>query len=184
MNNPTRDTTPSRAPCAALRAGLLLIAVALTLSGCSMFGLFGGGGDRKQKPQERIRVKSVSLAMSSEANDRWPVRVELVRVRDERLAEALLRIETANWFGAEGDGFHKANPQAIYDEWEVVPGTAIGPFKIRKRGRFAGVLFCGTREPRPPERIARRGDMMIYVDDEGCNVSKRESSKRSWWKLW
>ena len=168
-----------------IRAGLLLIAMAVTLSGCSMFGLFGGGGeDRKQKPQERIKVKSVSLAMSPDANERWPVRVELVRVKDERLAKSLLLIKTENWFGEEGEGFQKANPQALYDEWEVVPGTAIGPFKTRKRGRYAGVLFCGTRVPRPPERISRKGHMMIHVDDQGCNVNKLEKPRRRWWWPW
>ena len=169
-----------------LRASLVSVA-ALALGGCAALRLVGLGGDDDgpQKPQDPVRVNSVSLAMSEQANEGWPARVELVRVRDETLAGVLLRIETPDWFGAGGDGFRRANPAALYHGWEVVPGTTIGPFKTRKRGRFAGILFCGTRPPSPPPlRLDRSGHLMIYVDKEGCNVTEREDDGKKWWKPW
>jgi len=170
------------------RAGLVALVVALTLTaqGCMLLGLarsvgIGGKGDGLQKPKEPVRVKSVSLVMSENANQQWPVRVELVRVRDEALAEVLLRMEARDWFQAAGQGFRQANPSELYNEWEVVPGTNIGPFKVRKRGRFAGILFCGTRTPEPPLRLKRSGNLMIYIDDAGCSVTNRDGASRGGW---
>lgn len=117
--------------------------------------------------------------MSPTSNAGWPARVELVRVRDETLAGVLLRIEAANWFGDEGFSFRQANPLALYDAWEIVPGTNIGPFDIDERGDFAGVLFCDLRRARPPMRLPRGGDLMIYIDNEECNVTG--ASDGGWW---
>ena len=151
--------------------------LALTAAACGWFG-----GDDVQEPRNPIRVRSVSLAMSTESNGGWPVRVELVRVRDETLAGVLLRIEARNWFGDEGLGFRQANPLALYNAWEVVPGTNIGPFDIDERGDFAGVVFCGTRQPRPPLRLPQGGDLLIYIYNEGCNVTDAaEDSNGGWW---
>lgn len=157
----------------------LLLGVALVAAGCSLIPGLGGGRnpDAPQKPKNPVRLKTVSLAMSKEANSGWPAKVELVRVRDEGLANVLLRIKAADWFGTEGDAFRQANPFAQYDAWEVVPGTNIGPFKTRRRGRFAGVLFCGIQSERPPYRMHRDGNVMIYIDDEGCTVTGTSDAK-------
>ena len=153
---------------------------ALVAAACSWFG----GDDGVREPNNPIRVRSVSLAMSAGSNGGWPARVELVRVRDETLAEVLLRIDARNWFGNEGLGFRQANPLVLYNAWEIVPGTNIGPFDIDERGDFAGVAFCGTREPRPPLRLPAGGDLLIYLDDEGCNVTGAAEDSDAWWWPW
>ena len=145
-------------------------------------GWLGFGNDGIQEPDNPIRVRTISLAMSSETNDSWPVRVALVRVNDKALADMLLRIEASNWFGDEGFGFRQANPLALYDDWEVVPGTNIGPFDIDQKGKFAGILFCDLRQSRPSLRLPYGGDVAIYIDSEGCNVTEAaEESGRGWW---
>lgn len=158
----------------ALAIGLL---AALALAGCRLFG----GGDGRQKPRDPVRVRSVTMVMSATANEGWPAPLELVRVRDEALVAALLRIDAEDWFGAGGEDFRHANPAAFYDAWEIVPGTDSGPYATRPRGRFGGVLFCGTRLPTPPQRLLASGHLTIHIDDEGCDVAERPRGKRWWW---
>jgi len=136
---------------------------AAALTGCGLLQF--GGGD---SPQPRIRVSWVSVAMMPDVNERWPVPVELVRVGDESLVQTLLQIETGDWFGEAGDNFRLANPDAVFDSWEIVPGTSIAPVNVARHGRMGGVLFCGLREPSPPVRVAHRGWLRILVNESGC----------------
>lgn len=155
---------PVRRP-AALRSRLCpALLAAIVLSGCS------SGGDVKP-PVPPVRVTKVSLTMLPDINQGWPVEVELVRVRDEALVGVLLQIDGKKWFDETGPGFRLAHPDAVFDHWEIVPGTAIGPFDIRRRGRFGGVLFCGLREPVPPVRVAHEAEVQIVVDESGCTVN-------------
>ena len=151
--------------------------LALALGGCAMFR-----GDGTQKPRDATKVRSVTVVMSETANQGWPVALEMVRVGDEALVATLLRIEATDWFATAGEAFRHANPTAVFDAWEVVPGTTIGPFETRMRGRLAGVLFCGTRLATPPQRMAEGGHLTIYVDDEGCDVTKQARDRR--WLPW
>ncbi len=163
--------------------GSALLAVLVQMTGCGILGGLGGlvGGSDKEKitkPSQPLKVKNVSLNMLPAANQNWPVAVELVRVRDVELVDALLRIKTEDWFGEAGNNFRQAHPDALYDAWEVVPGTNVGPFKVRKRGRFAGVLFCRTRAGSPPLRFNRNGNVVINIDNTGCTPSGGKRARR------
>lgn len=158
--------------------GLVLAAALVQMTGCAnpvtnMIPGVGGGGNKEQveKPAKLLKVKTISLNMLPGTNENWPVAVELVRVRDMALVDTLLRISTEEWFGEMGESFRQAHPEALYDAWEVVPGTQVGPFRVRERGKFAGVLFCRTRQETPPLRFLKNGEVTINIDNSGCTPS-------------
>jgi len=117
-----------------------------------------------------LKLKSVSINMEAGANGNQPARVELVRVPDERLMSELVSLDAAAWFGREGEAFRGAHPKAVYDRWEPVPGLSTGPHDVRLDGKYAGVLFCETREGSPPLRVERDGTLTIVIDDSGCRI--------------
>lgn len=136
------------------------------------------------EPARPLKLKTISLSMSAEANDNWPVPVELVRFEDATLADILLRKDAQNWFDGEGEDFRRAHPEVRSDSWEVVPGTLVGPFEMRMRGKLAGVLFCGTRQPAAPLRVERKGNVVINIDDTGCTLTGGAPSKERSWLPW
>lgn len=122
------------------------------------------------KVDDPLKLRNISITMEAGTNGDRPARVELVRVRDARLVPQLIAIDPADWFGAEGEAFRGANPKAVYDSWEPVPGLGSGPHDVRVRGKFAGVLFCKTREASPPLRVERDGSLTVVIDESGCRI--------------
>jgi len=170
--NPRSQNQSLETRVAAVRRFLFLIPVllvALLGTGCSFLGIFSN----PDRPDPRTRVTWITLTVLPDVNDNWPVAVEYVRVREEPLMDVLLRMGANEWFEAAGDAFRLSQPEAVFDQWEIVPGTSIGPIEVRRRGRFGGVLFCGLRgTPPPPVRVAERGRVQIVVDNSGCTVSR------------
>ena len=186
-------------PCRILAALLVLTVV----NGCALLGRLGFG-DGADKPNPKIGVSWVSVAVLPGVNQNWPVSVDLVQVRQEALVELLLQMDPVEWFGGGGEGFRLAHPDAVLNQWEVVPGTAIEPERVRRRGRFGGVLFCGLREPTPPIRVAHKGRLRVTVDESGCALngvnrktqsadgpeqgeepgSVKNKPRYRWWKFW
>ena len=159
-------------------AGLATMLLAL-LSGCG-----GGSGERAEEPLRPLRVEHMTLVMPAGVNDDWPARVELVRVTDNRLVAQLLGIEAGSWFDEAGERFRLAHPEAFFDAWEIVPGTAAGPVGIEVDGDVSGVLFCKTSMPSPPLKFERDGDVTVHIGDEGCTLSGGEPSREpSLWDL-
>jgi len=148
-----------------LVAGALWVALCCLLTvGCA------SKSESPTKPARPLKVRNISLVMLPNANEAWPVKVELVRVKDVALVDALLGMETGEWFGEAGRAFRQAHPQVVHDSWEVVPGTNVGPFAVQRRGRFAGVLFCDTKQPSPPLKFERNGEVTVSVGDAGCSL--------------
>ena len=139
-----------------------LVLSAALLVGCA------GKSEKPTKPR-RLRMDSVTLVMAAEVNDNWPVAVQLVRVGDADLLRELLAIESGAWFDGEGDKFRSANPNALFETWQVVPGTVVGPVSVRTRKRLAAVLFCNL-SGRVPQRIEREGAIVVRIEDDGCKV--------------
>lgn len=142
----------------------------LTVYGCAAESV-------RTEPARPLRIETATLSLAPEANSRRPVRVSLVRVVDERLAENLLATAGSEWFEGGGrEAFLAAHPTAVHDWWEIVPGTTIGPFDLRSRGVFAGVLICGVGS-RVPVRVERDGELRIGIDDDGCRIEGGEPSR-------
>lgn len=132
-----------------------------------------------------VKVKQVSLIMAPGANGNRPARVELVRVEDERLVADLIATDTSAWFGETGDAFKRAHPSASYDDWELVPGHAVGPVNVKRKGRFAGILFCNAQSGSTPFRVQRDGHLTVAIDDTGCRlegVGRKKKSVRRFWR--
>ena len=150
-----------------------MAATAAMLGGCGTTG--GGAGTAV------LTVETVTLRMASGVNDNWPVPVELVRVADQEALDQLLAMNAADWFGASGEAFRVANTDALYDAWEIVPGTTAGPFDVRVAGRFKGVLFCDVKgeEPQLAAPFERDGDVLVSVKDTGCLLAGGCASRRA-----
>lgn len=127
-------------------------------------------GRDPSKVDDPLKLENVSITMAEGANGDRPARVELVRVRDERLVSQLVAIEASAWFDGEAEAFHSANPTSVYDRWEPVPGLGSGPHRVKVKGRFAGVLFCDTRDASPPMRVEHDGDLTVVIDRTGCRI--------------
>lgn len=158
----------------------LLIAASLPAllfaAGCAAMG---GNGAGPAPPT--LAVETLTLRMASGVNSDWPVPVELVRVPDPAALDQLLEMNAAEWFGGGGEAFRIANTDALYDAWEVVPGTTTGPFDIRVAGRYNGVLFCDVRAEEPPLAVPfeRDGDVLVSIGDEGCSLAGGCASRRA-----
>lgn len=120
--------------------------------------------------KEPVDIDRMSFDMAAGANRDRPARLEMVRVNDDDLVRELVGIATEDWFGDAGEAFRSANPNAVYDVWEVVPGRAAGPFKVDAKGDLAAILFCDTQEAPPPLRVGRGGDVTVHVTAGGCEV--------------
>lgn len=143
---------------------------ALLLASCA-------GRDDPTAVERPLKLKRLTVDMAALANDRWPARLDLVRFEDASLADELLRVQTDAWFAGGRQTFERAHPEALFDSWEVVPGTVTGPFDVKAEGKVAGVLFCGTRTPPPPLRVERDGEVVLYVDEQGCSLGGGAPSK-------
>ena len=127
--------------------------------------------------KDPVDIKRMSFDMRPGANGDRPARLELVRVEKERLVRELVGIATADWFGPAGAAFRSANPDAVYDAWELVPGRSAGPFDVKMRGKRAAILFCDTVAKPPPLRLVRDGLVNVRVLADGCEV-EGERTKR------
>lgn len=149
---------------ARLSVALLVVLVAAGCAGRDPFAI-----------DDPLKLKRVSLAMAAGANYNRPARVELVRVGDKRLLDELIATDTTAWFDDVGEAFHRANPRAVFNAWELVPGHVSGPVDVKAKGRFAGVLFCDSPPGSAPFRIERDGNLTVVIDDNGCRL---EGGKR------
>ena len=157
------------------------LTLAALLYGCGWFS----GPPGPEPPERPLRLRQIELEMIEDPSRSMPVRVELVRVADARLMPEILGIDTRDWFGEGGQSFRSAHPEAIYDSWEIVPGTAIGPFAMQVDGDVAGVLFCDTLAAPPPLRFELDGAVRVTIDDDGCELSGGESSRSGInWFFW
>ena len=149
-----------------MRASALLVA-GLLVTACGSNGV-----------KDPVDIDRMSFDMPAGANGNRPARLEMVRVGDDGLVRELVGIATEDWFGPTGEAFRSANPDALYDAWELVPGRAAGPFDVAVRGDFAAVLFCDTRTKPPPLRLMRDGRVNVRVVADGCAVDGGRRAER------
>ena len=157
-----------------MRKSIAAFLASFMLAGC--LGNQSGGGD-DTSPRRFLKLERIQFAMAPAVNDNWPVRVDLVRVKEADLISELLRIETGAWFSGRRTAFRNANPDALVDSWEVVPGTVVGPFEAEVGGDVEGVLFCELRSPPPPLRFDRDGEVVVKIEADGCMLTGGEPSE-------
>ena len=137
---------------------------------CALLLVAGCAGRDPGAIDDPLKLRNVSITMEAGSNGNRPARVELVRVPDARLISQLVAIDAAAWFGGEDEPFRRANPKAVYDRWEPVPGLSSGPHDVKVRGEYAGILFCETQERSPPFRLERDGNLTVVIDRSGCRI--------------
>ena len=162
-----------------MKTMLAALLVPIVIAGCT------GGRETITEPARALELDRISLAAAPGTNDNWPVRVELVRVRDVALVRQLLHIQTEAWFAESSHAFRQSHPEGFIYSWEVVPGTVVGPVDVAVEGPVAGVLFCETPSSPLPIRFERDGDVVVRIDDEGCAlIGGQPSKKSSLWSAW
>lgn len=73
----------------------------------------------------KVEVDRIQIVADSDANDRRPIPVDLVRVGSVTLAEKLAAVPAADWFNNRRQ-IQQDNPGSIgVVSWEVVPGQRI-----------------------------------------------------------
>lgn len=125
-----------------LGTAAFLLGVAIALSGCSLFGpsiLFGG--------KATLEVGRVP----PQANDDFPIAVDLVTVYDAKLEERLSAVAASVWFTSERDSIGRAFPSKAFRvwSWEWVPGQEVAPapgFSYR-RGARSTFVFASYSAP-------------------------------------
>lgn len=155
---------------------LTILTALFVLSSCGLIDTVLGipksesaGGTRPNS----LKLKRVSLTMDKDANDNWPVTVEIVRINDTMLVKEMLAISSDEWFKEKGKKFKSANPKAYFDRWEIVPGTSVEDSRPQRvKGRVGGVLFCDLQEPVPAQRISISGHILVRVGSEGCEIER------------
>ena len=160
------------------------LTVVIDDSGCRI-----EGGRPRQSILDRLRRSKrveLSFAVPGEANGNRPVRVELVRLDDPDLVPTLARLSGSQWFGQARAAFRSTNPEVLMDDWELVPGSSYGPFRLGVNDNVHGVLFCGAAGR--PLRVPWESEVNVEVGDRGCRLAGTDASRRSWnpltWSAW
>ena len=158
-------------------AFLGIVFLVTVLGGCSSIL-----GEDEPSAAIKVELEMISLSMPQGANGNWPARIELVRSSLKAgHGEQLLRIDTQSWFDKDRTAFRAAHPQAVFDYWEVVPGTTIGPFEAEVAEEVEGILFCGVRSYPPPLRLDKGGELKVNIDDGGCTIEQLKEPAGNWW---
>ena len=159
------------------RTACITLVLLFTATSC---GLFGGGGSKKEqttKPKDNLNLRTVTVTMAPNANNGWPASIELVRVTDADLVTELLAITPQDWFGAKGEAFKLAHPEAYFNQWQPVPGSSTPAENVAVRSRVAGVLYCNLPGISAPSRVRQDGHIVIRITEHGCEVDSRRKSR-------
>lgn len=136
----------------------------------------GGDAGTSTVPDRPVFIDSVLFHAETGVNGNRPVRVTLVQAQEMPLVSDLLRTLPSAWFGEAGEAFRAAHPRVYYDDWEVVPGTAPGPFPLAVSEWVSAVLFCAVASDAPAQRVETSGDLVIRISDAGCTVLEADAA--------
>ena len=147
--------------------GALVLATVLTMHGCG-----GGGAQAPQTPESSlpVQIDSITFEMVAEANNGRPVKVALVQFATPSLGERLAEITPQDWFGAKGETFRNAHPDAYYDDWESGLGHITGPFELVVDEYVSAMLFCETLGSDTALRVSAEGDLAVHIETTGCEI--------------
>lgn len=97
----------------------------------------------------RVKVDTLSIAVSTQANLDTPIAVDAVLVRNAQLLDALLDLPSAKWF-AQRDQWRRDHPDDLtVVSYEVVPGQQIAaaPFAFGGQRGAGVVVFANYQTP-------------------------------------
>lgn len=89
------------------------------LSGCSSFLNVGHWFSNFR---ENKTLKTISLVSDTDANEGYPVALDVVFVSDKKVLDTLNQLRSAEWFSGKSD-YIRNNPKLLTVlSWEIVPG--------------------------------------------------------------
>lgn len=89
------------------------------LSGC---GSFISVGDWFSNFQSNKKLQNISIFSDADANEGYPVAVDVVFVSDQKVLDFLSGLRSAEWFLNKSD-YMRNNPKLLtIFAWEIVPG--------------------------------------------------------------
>jgi type VI secretion system protein len=121
----------------------------------------------------RVSTRAFTLAAAPEANDRSPVPVDLVLVRDPALVEVMGALSARAWFESRVQ-LARDHPDAFESrEWELVPGQRIEiDFPFRSHKGEALYVFANYRSPGAHRvRVDLLKHFTIVLEREGFSVA-------------
>ena len=138
-------------------------------------------------------VEALVFVTKAGTNRNRPIRATLTRTADGAAVLRLLATENTAWFASEKNRFASDFPESITEEFELVPGTVIGPIPVASDRRRANLLFCEAQGTSAPIPIEEDGVVRIALDEEGCTIeSTTPPQSESWlqrlnplqWDIW
>ena len=130
------------------------------------------------------RVEALVFVTKAGTNGNRPIRATLTRTADGAAVLRLLATENTAWFASEKSRFASDFPESITEEFELVPGTVIGPIPVASDRRKANVLFCETQGPSAPIPVEEDGVVRIALDEEGCTIKSTTPPQSESWLQW
>jgi type VI secretion system protein len=97
----------------------------------------------------KVRVDTLAIAVSTQANLDTPIAVDAVLVRNPQLLDALLGLPSSKWF-AQRDQWRRDHPDDLaVVSYEVVPGQQIAaaPFAFGGKRGAGVVVFANYQTP-------------------------------------
>jgi type VI secretion system protein len=117
------------------------------LAGLAMSALLALAGCSASLP--RVKVDTLAIAVSTQANLDTPIAVDAVLVRNTQLLDALLDLPSAKWF-SQRDQWRRDHPDDLtVVSYEVVPGQQIAaaPFAFGGKRGAGVVVFANYQTP-------------------------------------
>lgn len=125
----------------------------------------------------RVSTRAFTLQARPEANDRSPVPVEVVLVKDEALVAALAALSARAWFDSRLQ-LARDHPDAFETrQWELVPGQRLEvefPFGSRRGSAlfvFANYLSAGAHRV----RVDRLERFTIILEGDGFVIAEGDA---------
>ena len=112
-------------------------------------------------------VEGLVFITKAGTNRNRPIRATLTKTADGAAVLRLLATENTAWFASEKNRFASDFPESITEEFELVPGTVIGPIPVASDRRRANLLFCEAQGASAP----------IPIEEDGV-VKNQRSTRR------
>jgi hypothetical protein len=159
--------TPGQQAHSAGKALPCLVLLALLATGCSPVQLV-----KKMFSGELV----VEVLVDPKLNQGSALAVDLVVIKDKKLAPVVLEMSARDWF-RQREQFARDHPSGFMTwSWEVVPGEAVEPRAVEVgRGVETAVVFADYLAPGPHrEQVDPRRHLVLYLGERGFGVRPRE----------
>jgi type VI secretion system protein len=118
---------------------------------------------------------SLSVAISSTANQNSPVAVDVLLIKDKSFLKTAQSLSAGDWFTKKLQ-IQRQFPKAMeVKSWEWVPGQTVAPITFGVPGDTRGaMMFANYASPGPHSApLPMGGKVSIFLDDEDFTVDNK-----------